>query len=398
MSSTPLDLAVDETRYDRQELISWWDQGRLRAARILVVGAGALGNELVKNLALLGVGHIDVVDMDRIENSNLARCVFFRESDEGAFKAEVVARAAAELNPEVTLRAVIGDVRTAIGLAEYRGFDLVLGGLDNREARLHVNRCCWKTSTPWVDGAIEGLMGVMRVFVPPGSACYECTLGETDFKILAQRKACSLLSRDDMLSGKVPTTITSASVVAGMQTQEAVKLLHRDLLPYEFAGRGVMFNGMTHDSYQVTYAHSEMCMSHDTYDSDAWVSTKPDARLSDLLALGAQRLGTDAVTLDLEGDLITDLHCAHCSSRQPVFRLLTGMSASEGACPECGGERTPSLVLSVDASAPPALLERTPADLSLPPRDVITARAGSQRVFFVVNPDDIDTTGRTGGE
>ena len=66
-------ITTEEGRYDRQELISWWDQDRLRAARILVVGAGALGNEVVKNLLLIGIGHIDVIDLDIVERSNLAR-------------------------------------------------------------------------------------------------------------------------------------------------------------------------------------------------------------------------------------------------------------------------------------------------------------------------------------
>ena len=71
-------FTLDESRYDRQERIWWWDQASLASARVLVVGAGALGNEIVKNLALVGVGHVDVVDMDSIENSNLARCAFLR--------------------------------------------------------------------------------------------------------------------------------------------------------------------------------------------------------------------------------------------------------------------------------------------------------------------------------
>jgi hypothetical protein len=182
-------LVVDDDgsdgRYHRQTLISWWEQERLASAKVLVVGAGALGNELIKNLALLGVGTIIVIDLDAVENSNLSRCVLFRETDEGRPKAHVVAAAAGALNPEVDVIPVVGDVRTAFGLRVFAEVDLVLGGLDNREARLYVNECCWKTSTPWIDGAIEGLLGTMRVFVPPDSACYECTMSERDHELIA---------------------------------------------------------------------------------------------------------------------------------------------------------------------------------------------------------------------
>src|SRR5947207_239337 len=86
-----------QSRFERFKLIGWWDQSRLSRARVVVVGAGALGNEIVKNLALLGVGNLLIADMDRIENSNLSRAVLYRESDNGTFKASAAARAAKEI-------------------------------------------------------------------------------------------------------------------------------------------------------------------------------------------------------------------------------------------------------------------------------------------------------------
>src|ERR1700693_2548003 len=91
--------AAQEDRFHRFLLIGWWDQAKLRRARVLVVGAGALGNEIVKNLALLGVGNLYIADMDRVENSNLSRSVLYRESDHGRFKADVAAEAAKSLYP-----------------------------------------------------------------------------------------------------------------------------------------------------------------------------------------------------------------------------------------------------------------------------------------------------------
>ena len=81
-----IDLAAEEDRFARFRLISWWDQQRLERARVLVVGAGALGNEIIKNLALLGIGHLFVADRDRIEMSNLSRSVLFRRADCGRTK------------------------------------------------------------------------------------------------------------------------------------------------------------------------------------------------------------------------------------------------------------------------------------------------------------------------
>lgn len=380
-------IADENDKYHRPSLISWWDQSRLRDARVLVVGAGALGNEIVKNLALAGIGTVVVTDMDTIENSNLSRCVFFRASDEGDLKAEVICRVAEELNPDVAFIPVVGDVRHAFGVGTFADFDIVLGGLDNREARLYVNQACWKAGTPWIDGAIEGLMGIVRVFVPPDSACYECTMSARDHELLAARKTCALLTREEMLEGKVPTTGTSASVVAGMQVQEAIKLLHQDVLRKDkvrsMAGRGFAFNGMTHDSYPIEYPRRDDCMSHDSYDLPAATPIGRETSFGDVLEQGAAALGADVV-LELEHDVIVGLACTTCPSEEHPDLLLTRATAGIATCPTCDGERTIDLRHTIGPEDE-RLLTLTPGDLELPLADVLTVRTMTERVHFVLD-------------
>src|SRR5258708_12511386 len=79
---------------------------------------------------------------------------------------------------------------------------------------------------PSIDGAIEGINGVARVFLPGAAPCYECTLGEVDWAILERRMSCNLLAHEAVAEGKVPTTPTISSIIAGIQVQEPVKLLH----------------------------------------------------------------------------------------------------------------------------------------------------------------------------
>ncbi len=376
-----LEVPADDGRYHRQELISWWEQARLAQARVLVIGAGALGNELLKNLVLLGVGNVLVVDMDRVENSNLSRCVLFREEDEGLPKASVAATRARKLNGDVKVAALVGDVRVDIGLNVFAAADLVLGGLDNREARLHINQCCWKTGTPWIDGAIEGLLGTVRVFVPPTSACYECTMNRRDHELLAARKSCALLTRQQMLEGRVPTTVTTASVVAGMQAQEAIKLLHRDRLAATFAGHGFAYNGLTHDSYVVRYPVRDDCLSHDSYDLEHAIPVDPDATFRDLLA-EAQRGLADPV-LDLEREIVVRFDCSACESTEVVHKALDRLHVGDVACSVCGADRSPQLTHSISA-VDDELLALTPYALDLPRFDVVTARVGLTRHHFVV--------------
>ncbi len=160
-SSSPL-VIDDGDRYGRLRLISWWRQERLAVAQVLVVGAGALGNEVLKNLALLGLGTVYLIDLDLVEPSNLSRSVLFRAEDAGLAKAQVAARRARELNPEITVIPMHGDVITDLGLGLFAEVDLVIGCLDNREARLWVNRQCWKTGTPWIDEASRRFRGWSR--------------------------------------------------------------------------------------------------------------------------------------------------------------------------------------------------------------------------------------------
>jgi molybdopterin/thiamine biosynthesis adenylyltransferase len=384
-----LDVDDEHDRYHRQSLITWWDQALLAGSSVLVVGAGALGNELVKNLVLMGVGRIIVVDIDHIENSNLARCVFFRLEDEGRPKAEVLAERAAELNADVEIIPVVGDIRMTVGLSLFAEVDVVLGGLDNREARLFVNQACWKASTPWIDGAIEGLMGVVRVFIPPDTACYECTLSERDHELMAARRTCAMLTREEMLAGKTPTTATSSSVIAGMQAQEAIKLLHAERLgPPVLAGAGFQFVGLTHDSYVVRYGRREDCMSHDTYGLDDARVVDHDARFGEILKLAQKELGGDAI-LELEHELVLGGSCQRCGHYEDIRRPVDALTSGSGLCTSCANPWKLEFTHTIDEQS--SLLTCNASDLGLPPGDVVVGRSGLERCFFALAGPDSAT-------
>jgi molybdopterin/thiamine biosynthesis adenylyltransferase len=274
-------------RYSRFKLISWWKQSILKNSKILVIGCGALGNEIVKNLAMLGAGNIFVVDLDKVEKSNLTRSVLFRKEDEGKLKAETICKRAKEINDEINISYFNGNV-FELGLGVFKEMDIIICGLDNREARLFVNQSCWKVSRPWIDGAIETLNGVARMFIPPDGVCYECTMSEVDYKLLNKRKSCLLLGLDDIQQGKIPTTPTISSVIAGVQVQEAVKYLHKK--DFELLnGKGFVFNGLTNESYIVEYQRQENCPSHCTFENYKKLEKKfSNVTMNDILSFGKE--------------------------------------------------------------------------------------------------------------
>ena len=210
-------------------LLSWFKKERVRGARVLVAGAGALGNEVVKSLALFGVGHIYVVDFDRIEMSNLTRSVLFREEDalNHAYKADVVARRAMEINPQIVVTPIVGNLFSDVGFGLYRSVDVIIGCLDSRIARYQLNRLAMRAGKTWIDGSIENLTGVVRVFAP-GVSCYECGLSRDEFNQIMLRTGCADVVRLQGSAGRVATTPISASIIGAVQVQEAMKVIHQD--------------------------------------------------------------------------------------------------------------------------------------------------------------------------
>ena len=149
----------------------------VRGKKVLMVGAGGIGCELVKNLVLTGFEDITVIDLDTIDYSNLNRQFLFRNADVDHSKAEVARRTALAFPHSPALKIVaehanvIADERFSFDFFE--GFDIVLNGLDNIAARRHVNRMCLATGTPLVESGTEGSAGQVRAIFK-GVACYEC--------------------------------------------------------------------------------------------------------------------------------------------------------------------------------------------------------------------------------
>ena len=125
-----------DSRFSRFSLISWWDQEKIANAKILVVGAGALGNEILKNLVLTGFRNILVVDLDNIEHSNLSRSVLYRPDDIGKGKAETAAKAAMEIYEDAVVHPIDANICFNVGLGVFGWADC---GIISSEAHHVVN-------------------------------------------------------------------------------------------------------------------------------------------------------------------------------------------------------------------------------------------------------------------
>ncbi len=263
---TKLTLEVSEKDHNREwdetfQRISWWDTDKVKGAKVMVVGAGALGNEVLKNLALLNVGHILIIDFDIIEYDNLAKSVLFRQSDCDRLKSEVAAERVKEINPNVTVKALSGDIMIDVGLGVFRRMDVIIGCLDNRIARLYINRHSFKVGKTWIDGAIENLAGSLNVYKPEVS-CYECQLSDKEWEVIQYRMGCADVAQRNANFGKIPTTPISSSIIGAMQVQEALKVIYGNE-KQSLAGQQFQYEGM--NNFILLHQGAELledCESH----------------------------------------------------------------------------------------------------------------------------------------
>ena len=142
-------------RYLRHALVEGLDQKAVRTTRIAVIGAGAIGNEVVKNLVLLGVGQVDVFDFDRVELHNLTRSIFLREADVGAGKASAVVKRAAAVDPNVRLAAFEGDFWRTLSLSRLARYSAAMGCVDNFEARVRLSQLCLIAGVDFINTGVD---------------------------------------------------------------------------------------------------------------------------------------------------------------------------------------------------------------------------------------------------
>jgi len=218
-------LDKDElVRYNRQlriPKIGEAGQERLKTSRVVIAGVGGLGCVSATYLAAAGVGHITVVDFDVVELSNLNRQVLYWEEDIGANKVVIAQKKLSKLNPNVEITPVCAEITEENASNIISEAQVVVDGLDKREARLAVNAACLSQKIPYVYGGVSRLRGMVTTIIPGETPCLACfdPEGERGLGVLG---------------------ITPA-LIANLQALESIKLL-LGVKP-ALAGKLLMFNG-----------------------------------------------------------------------------------------------------------------------------------------------------------
>ncbi|MFL6211937.1 MAG: HesA/MoeB/ThiF family protein [Pyrinomonadaceae bacterium] len=372
-------------RYHALALSSVWELEKIRNAQALVIGAGALGNEVSKNLVMLGVRRIIILDRDTVEVANLSRSIFFRESDHGRPKSEILKERLREFNPDVDVIAVNGDLNEALGIGLVRRMDMIFSCLDNRLARRTINRMCQKVSKPWVDGSMENLLGDVTVYLPNEGPCYECGLTLADKEVIAKAVSCRGIALQNLSLGKVPTVSTMGSIIAALQVQEAIKLLH-DAPSGSLGGKRLVVNCEINDFYRTVGDRKDDCPGHFRYGDITEVAEWQSDTVSPQEILGRFEVDSgNTGHIRLGREIVIALYCAVCNTEEALGEPLNVLKMERTLCPTCGEMREVKTTNVVRGTEPYA--NKPLAQLGLPLLDIIEVRGRSGSAWYEITGD-----------
>lgn len=327
--------------------------------RLLVVGAGAGGNEVLKNLVLMGFKNITIVDFDHVEDSNLSRTILFRKEDIGKSKAKVAAERLNEmaLSDDPHIVGLHGDLMTDFGKGHlFMDHDIVISCVDTQRCRAFISDWCVRTNTPLFEMGFEGYTTNVTFFAPEDgyeqitdgkyidklptsdgffpelknrfTVCLREEIGQGSFD--GKRNSCSELKMADTSLEKIPTIQTAAAMAGTLVATELIKYLSgKDSLRNKI----LYYYGLTHETICCGYKPSSKCTIHQEQipihtlefaknDTIATVLTK----ISEMCSAFPR---VQVPTFVFSGQ------CASCGKKMEVNKLKSEMYDDERWCAEC---------------------------------------------------------------
>lgn len=362
---------------DRLYQHSWFRGKALAPATVLLCGVGAVGLKILEHLVRSGVRSIYVLDRDTVEPTNLS-CAY-TYYDIGMRKVDAAAFRMRQINPEVDIIPIYGDLEFDLSWGLLRKVDLVIAALDSRRARMALNEHACFTRTPYLDVGVDGesMSLALRLYRPTSEqdfACYLCGFHPEDFALLEQRMACGENRKNEGLTNSL-----IAGTAAAFAAAEALKFLMGD---ESFCGHELRLN-MEH---QVLLPPAKLppnpeCLcAHGHYvDKKNLMVVGPveSTTLMQVWKRAGRRLGTN-LRLELGRELARAVQCG-CGNSS-AHQLINPRTLR---CSACGKERQPTLQThTLGKSDLEELGGFTFTELGFPTGDIIAARAGDRELFI----------------
>jgi molybdopterin/thiamine biosynthesis adenylyltransferase len=215
-------------RFARQRLIGGWDQSVLAAATVVVVGVGALGNEVAKNLALAGMGRLVLCDPDTVDTTNLSRAALFSPDDVGSRKVDAARRSLSRLAPDIAVDVRPASLASGVGLGELADADVVVGCLDSLRARMELLGRCALVNAVLVDGGTGPWSGEVRVRTDPETGCHACSLTSFQRGVTDLPRTCAEVQPTE----HQPASVAISAMTAAWMSTTTLRILFGLEVPY----------------------------------------------------------------------------------------------------------------------------------------------------------------------
>jgi molybdopterin-synthase adenylyltransferase len=348
-------------RYARQRITPGWNQDRIAGATVVVVGVGALGNEVAKNLALAGVGRFILCDPDTVAASNLSRTVLFGSEHVGRPKASVAAATLGTLAPDATVQARVADLGHGVGLGELADADVVLSCVDTIRARMRLLGRCMLAGAALIDGGTSSYGGEVRLRLSPDEACYGCTLSAHERGVSDLPWSC--FGTDG--GGPQPASIATTALVASWMSLAATQVI----LGLPPAYRVLRIDTASGRTAPVTIERDPDCPHHRPLAGPVTtVAVTHQATVGELLAV----LGPGDEPFTWE-QFPLGWRCGTCGRYANNATLSGGMDTNDTVlrCDLCGGVIRARFSQRLRDAPPQARL----SELGVAPEDILPVRA-----------------------
>ncbi len=343
-------------RFERHKLIPDWNQERLSKATVVIIGMGALGNEVARVLAMSGVGELIICDPDIIEESNLSRTVLFRQKDIGCLKVDAAGHMLGELFPGIEIIKRPSFLIQGVGLGELRDASLVVGCLDSRSARLQLAGRCQLVMANYLDGGTHPWGGEVRPYFDPEGPCYGCSLSSEERSIVDEPWSCL----DSVNENPTGSAIPSSAVVGTWMGMIAVRFLMGVACPQGT----IKIDGLRGTSVIIEQKRDPECSMHAPIGDVSIIKV----RSGDTFLSLKNALPDGSVPL-LWAPVQKSIHCPKCRYHETRW----GVPANT-LCNRCGNSLRPRTTLELDGVPENMKLEA----LGIAPREILAVRSKNE--------------------
>ena len=322
--------------FNRQNLMLSKDTGeKIKNTSIAVIGTGAAGNEVLKDLALMGFGKFLIVDFDVVEDSNLSKSTLFGKEDIGKPKAQVAAETLRQciLHENPDIKYINGDLITDVGKGIFFDYDIIICCVDTANCRAYINDWCVRAGKPFFEIGFKNYQVNVSFFAPEGDTypvCLREYMGQGSFD--GKRNSCSGLKMKDTDLQVIPTIQFTAALSGSIVSMELIKYLEgRSTLK----NKTMYYFGLTHEVMFQTFEPNPNCEIH----KEAFMPVTPvmvsaNATVREVLSVVEKAIGQHAL-MKLPEEFVISGRCNGCGKKMQINRRKSKLWDHERWCDEC---------------------------------------------------------------